>query len=87
MIGDFNGWAADVDMVYDANTKVWTGTINPAAACIFKFRANHDWPINFGDDGADLSLEYNGENISITAGSHLITLDISVPGNYTYKVE
>lgn len=87
LIGDFNAWGGDVDMTYDATTKVWTGTINPAAAGVFKFRANHDWPINFGDTGADLGLDYDGANIPITAGSHVIKLDLSVPGNYTYTIQ
>lgn len=87
LIGDFNNWGGDADMTYDATTKVWTGTISPASDGVFKFRANHDWPINFGDKGADRSLDYDGDNIAITAGSHTVTLDLSVPGNYTYKIQ
>jgi starch-binding outer membrane protein SusE/F len=87
LIGDFNAWGGDVDMVYNTTTLEWTATINPASAGGFKFRANHDWPINFGDTGADLSLEYDGANIPITPGSHLITLKLGVPGNYTYTIQ
>lgn len=87
MIGDFNGWAGDAAMTYDAATKVWTGTINPATAGGFKFRANNDWAINFGDDGADLGLDYNGANIAITPGPKTIKLNLSVPGNYTYTIQ
>lgn len=87
LIGDFNGWGADVDMTYNATTQVWTGTINPASAGGFKFRANHDWAINLGDDGADLIMEYNGANINITPGAHTITLDLHIPGNYTYTIQ
>ena len=87
MMGDFDGWVNDVDMTYNATTKVWIGTINMPAAGAFKIRANHDWAINFGDTGADLSLDYNGADIAATAGSHTVTLDLSVPGNYTYKVQ
>ena len=87
MIGDFNNWAGDAAMTYDPVTKVWTGTINPAAAGGFKFRANNDWPINLGDDNADRNLDYNGANIAITPGPKTIKLDLSVPGNYTYTIQ
>lgn len=87
LIGDFNAWGSDVDMTYNTTTKLWTATINPGAAGGFKFRANHAWTINFGDTGADLSLEYDGANVAITPGSHLITLDLHVPGNYTYTIQ
>ena len=87
MIGDFNGWSADADMTFDPVTQIWTGTITPSSAGGYKFRANHDWVINLGDDGADLSPDYNGANISITPGSHTVTLDLHIPGNYTYKIQ
>jgi len=87
LIGDFNGWGADVAMTYNPATQVWTGTINPAAAGGFKFRANNNWPINFGDNGANGSLEYDGSNINITPGAHTITLDLHIPGNYTYTIQ
>lgn len=87
LIGDFNSWGADAAMTYNTSTKVWTATINPAAAGGFKFRANNAWDINFGDTGADLGLDYNGDNIAITPGSHVVTLDLSVPGNYSYKIQ
>lgn len=87
MIGDFNGWSADAAMTYNPATQVWTGTISPTSSGGFKFRANADWGINLGDDGANGSLEYNGANISITPGSHTITLDLHIPGNYTYTIQ
>lgn len=87
LIGDFNGWSGDVPMTYNPATKLWTATINPASAGGFKIRANNDWAINFGDTGADLSLEYGGENIAITPGSHVITLNLSIPGNYIYTIQ
>jgi len=86
LIGDFNSWNGDVDMVYNASTKVWTATLTVATAGVFKIRANHAWDINFGDDGADQSLDYNGANIAVTPGTHVITLDLHVPGNYTYSI-
>jgi hypothetical protein len=87
IIGDFNGWSTDVNMTYDTNTKLWTATINPSSNGVFKFRANGAWSINLGDKGADLILDYDGDNIPVTAGTKTITLDLSVPGNYTYKIQ
>jgi hypothetical protein len=90
LIGDaipVTGWNSDQDLTYNATTKVWTVTLNLGVGKI-KFRANDDWAINFGDTGADLSLEYGGSDISVTsAGNYTITLDLSVPGNYTYTVK
>jgi len=87
MIGDFNGWSTDVNMTYNPTTQVWTGTINPTSAGGFKFRANGGWTVNFGDNGANGSLEYDGANIAITPGAHTITLDLHIPGNYTYSIQ
>ncbi len=84
-----NNWSNDVPMTYDVATKVWsvTTTFGPGN---FKFRANSDWndgTNNFGDDGADLSLDYGGANIPITAGTHTVILDLHIPGNYTYTIQ
>lgn len=90
IIGDAvptTGWNSDQDMVYDAATKKWSLTLNLTPGKI-KFRANDDWTINFGDTGADLSLEYGGSDITVAAaGSYTITLDLGVPGNYTYSLK
>lgn len=89
MIGSFaaSGWSNDVDMTYDAGNKVWKGTITAAAGDQFKFRANHDWGLNYGDNGADGSLEVNGANISITPGTHTISLFLNNSGYYTYMIQ
>jgi hypothetical protein len=86
LIGDFNGWSSDADMTYDANAKAWKGTINVPSAGGFKFRANHDWGLNYGDNGADGSLEAGGDNVPITAGSHTISLFLNNAGYYTYMI-
>lgn len=57
-----------------------------------KFRANNDWPINFGDNkannGPDNIPDYNGDNIAIaTAGTYEITLDLTLAGNYRYNIK
>ena len=51
-----------------------------------KFRANDDWGLNYGDDGADGTLESGGANIAVTAGTYDITLDFSNPSKPVYKL-
>jgi len=87
MIGAFNDWNGDAPMTYDPATKKWTGTLTAAASGGFKFRANGAWTINFGDTSGDLLLDYDGTDIAVTAGTHTVTLDLSIPGNYTYKIQ
>lgn len=87
LIGDAtaNGWNSDQDMTYDSANKVWTITDNLSAGAI-KFRANDAWDINYGDTGADGSLEQDGDNISISsAGNYTIELDLS-SSPYTYTI-
>ncbi len=49
-----------------------------------KFRENNDWANNFGDNGADGTIEAGGANIAVTAGSYKITLNFN---DNTYSIE
>jgi hypothetical protein len=84
------GWDADTPMTYNPTTKKWTITVVLTAQSApdngLKFRANNSWDFNFGDTGADGKLEDGGTNIGTTAGTFLITLDLSNPRNYTYTM-
>jgi hypothetical protein len=84
-----NNWSNDVPMTYSTVTGKWSVTTNFNAGG-FKFRANSDWgdpKNNFGDNSpADGVPDYNGGNITITAGTHTVTLDLHIPGNYTYTI-
>ncbi|MFN3782339.1 MAG: SusE domain-containing protein [Spirosomataceae bacterium] len=51
-----------------------------------KFRENDDWTVNYGDDGANGTLEAGGANIAVSAGTYDITLDFSNPASPTYKM-
>lgn len=51
-----------------------------------KFRQNDVWDINYGDDGANGTLELNGANIAVKAGTYDILLDFSVPSKPVYKL-
>lgn len=88
--GTPGGWDNDTPMTYNKTTKKWTitATLTTQAAPDngMKFRANNNWDYNFGDTGANGTLEAGGTNISTTAGTYLITLDLSNPRNYTYTM-
>lgn len=91
LIGDAipgTGWGSDQNMTYDPATKTWSITLDLEGGKAIKFRANDAWDINFGDDGADAKVEYNGANIAITeSGNYTVTLDLSTPGYYSYTVK
>ena len=77
-------WNTDTPMTYDATNKVWTVTLDLTAGHI-KFRANGNWDLNYGDDGANGSLEEKGADIAGPgAGNYTITLNFSQP-IYKYK--
>jgi hypothetical protein len=84
------GWDADTPMTYNPATKKWTLTVVLTAQTApdngLKFRANNNWDYNFGDAENDGILEDGGKNIGTTAGTFLITLDLSTPRHYTYTI-
>ena len=85
-----NGWDGMIPMTYNPTTKKWSiiATLSTQVAPDngLKFKANADWAINLGDNGADGSAEYGGTNIGTTAGTYLIELDLSNPRAYTYTL-
>lgn len=96
VIGGFaaSGWNNDIDMTYDSGDKSWKATITTAEGDQFKFRANHDWTLNYGETGGTGSLAVNGDNIgdasknfAVPAGTHTISLYLNNSGYYTYKIE
>ena len=79
-------WDTDTNMDYDAETRLLTLTIDLVVGDI-KFRANDGWALNYGDNGANGSLEFEGANIAIAeAGNYTITLDLKGPV-YKYKIK
>jgi len=63
IIGDFNGWAGDVDMTWNDTDFCFEATGAGVTANGWKFRVNADWAINLG--GATLTdLVANGDNLS-----------------------
>ncbi len=80
-------WDSDTDMTYNSTTKKWSVVINLIGGQEIKFRANDAWGLNYGDNGADASLEEGGSNIAVpSSGSYLVELDLSNPRAYTYTL-
>ena len=75
-----NGWGGpDMSLHQTGTANVYAGFFNLSDGEI-KFRRDNDWGFNFGDNGADGTLEDGGSNIVIAAGLYKITLDL---GNLT----
>lgn len=88
IIGDATpgGWDSDTPMEFNPATRQWQVDVSLSNAA-FKFRANNDWAINYGDTGMDGILDFEGDNIPVeVAGRYLITLNLGTP-DYTYSVE
>ena len=78
MIGGFNGWSEDLEMTYNTTDGCWEVTTDKVSG-EFKFRANHDWAINWG--GTENDLVQDGANLNIEAGTYKFQLYISYAGN------
>ena len=80
------GWSLDTDLSYGTAARVWTVTMNLLAGEL-KFRANHSWDLNYGDDNDDGLLEQDGNSIFVgAAGKYTIVLDFRKPVyRYTLK--
>ncbi len=75
-----DGWNSDQDMTVKGSN--WVITLDLTEGEI-KFRANDDWTDNFGDSGADGTLDAGGDNIKIAeAGNYTITMNL-VDKTYT----
>jgi len=80
-----NGWDSDQNMSYDVVNHEWTITLDLVAGEV-KFRANDDWALNYGDDGADRKLDAGGANIVIDSdGNYTITMNLE-QAVYKYKI-
>ncbi len=91
VIGDATpaGWDADTDMTLVSAEKgnyTWTLDVTLGDGEM-KFRENDGWDVNFGDSGADGSLEYGGDNIAVSAGTYTVTLVLDPVNGYTYSIQ
>lgn len=79
----YNDWGATPDFTFtEVNPGIWIAEIVPLIDGEIKFRVNEDWAINFGDTGADGTLDDAGDNIVVTAGNYRIFLDFNL-GTYS----
>jgi len=80
----YNNWGATPDFALtETEPDVWVGDIATFVAGEIKFRVNNDWGTNYGDTGADGTLDDGGDNIAVTAGLYRVKLDLA---NGTYKL-
>lgn len=82
----YNDWGnagADGQFYTTADADVYVAYVTLLSGEI-KFRENNEWTNDFGDTGADGTLDAGGDNIAVTAGTYKITLDIA---NGTYMME
>jgi Leucine-rich repeat (LRR) protein len=79
-----NSWdGPDIEMEYNVTSSLYTGNVTLTDGLI-KFREDNDWSVNYGDDGADGTLEQNGANIEVAAGYYFITVDTNA---LTYSLQ
>ncbi|WP_069659904.1 SusE domain-containing protein [Arcticibacter eurypsychrophilus] len=92
------GWDSDTNLTYNTETKKWTVTLDLKSADLgsFKFRANDAWALTMGQKDGKLSYSDNpmypydpatADYTVPTTGNYTITLDLSVPGNYTCTIK
>tara|TARA_R110002095_G_scaffold215497_1_gene209900 strand:+ start:458 stop:2164 length:1707 start_codon:yes stop_codon:yes gene_type:complete len=87
IVGDaYNNWGATPDFMleYDQYSDVFRGIVTLLDGSM-KFRENNSWDApdkNYGDDGADGTLEEGGANIIVTAGIYIATVNMN-DGTYT----
>lgn len=79
-----NGWdGPDFKMQYNSYQDNWKAVVTLGDGAM-KFRFNDDWGLNYGDTGADGSLEVNGADINVSAGHYIVTMDLN---NLVFEIE
>lgn len=97
LIGDATpgAWESSTEMAFDEATETWSVTTDLTVGAL-KFRANNAWTLDFGIDAEGELIYANHPAIGYVdrtavtiaeAGNYTITLDLSIPGAYTYSVE
>ena len=78
IIGNGGDWNTDIELTYNENGGFWEAYTELAAG-EFKFRANHDWAVNWGGSLDD--LQQDGANLSVAeASKYFIRLFLGCPG-------
>ncbi|HBT93330.1 MAG TPA: RagB/SusD family nutrient uptake outer membrane protein [Chitinophagaceae bacterium] len=81
-----NNWGATPDVPFypTATAGVFVAYVKFLSGD-WKIRVNNDWSENYGDNGANLSLEANGDNMKTDAGFYKVVLTVK-PGALSYAV-
>ncbi|MBO7128904.1 MAG: DUF5115 domain-containing protein [Prevotella sp.] len=83
LIGEFNGWGDDFDLT-QVTPHNWYGVFTQESDGQLKYRANHDWSVNWGfggDKDWNVAEEFNkigtngGGNIWVPAGTYAVYLN------------
>jgi len=77
-----NGWDGPDTEMYQTATNQYAIYVDLNDGEM-KFRFNEDWGENYGDNNSDGTLDPNGDNILISAGTYYIELDLD---NSTYTI-
>ncbi|MGV8945556.1 MAG: RagB/SusD family nutrient uptake outer membrane protein [Lutibacter sp.] len=86
LVGDAtaNGWdGPDMSLRITGATNVFVGYFKLTKG-EFKFRRDNDWGFNYGDNGANGTIEDGGSNIKVEAGLYKVTFNLAAG---TYKLE
>ena len=79
-----NQWnGPDLMLNYNSYQDDWRAVVTLGEGEV-KFRFNNDWGLNYGDDGADGSMEANGANISVSSGHYLVSMNLNTQ-SYTME--
>ncbi|MBR5568668.1 MAG: SusE domain-containing protein [Bacteroidales bacterium] len=84
VIGDFNGWGADVVMSFNEAKQRFYADVEFPADGGFKFRADAGWDVNWGvKDGV---LEAGADNIPVTAGNYRVYVNMNNKAEMTFEL-
>ncbi|RIV45406.1 SusE domain-containing protein [Flagellimonas pelagia] len=84
----YNDWGATPDFLFtEVNPGIWIAENVELIDGEIKFRINEDWTVNYGDTGVDGTLDDGGDNIVVTAGTYIITLNLTEGETPTYSLD
>ena len=84
VIGDFNGWGADVVMEFNEAKQRFYADVEFPEDGGFKFRADAGWDVNWGSKTEGF-LD-GGDNIPVTAGNYRVYVNMNNAGEMTYSL-
>ena len=89
LIGDFNSWVGDADLEQIAPHNWFIANFKVENTGDLKFRADHDWPTNWGATLNVADVNYgvgvgNGDNISVPAGTYNVFFN-DITGEFVFQ--